>query len=106
MSADDLAAQLQAWYAAQCDGEWEHSYGVSIETLDNPGWSVSIDLAGTPLAHRAFQELRDVEHDVDWIHCRVAGGRFEGRCGPALLHRVLESFLAWSRAPSPSGWSK
>jgi hypothetical protein len=29
---------LQAWYAEQCDGDWEHQFGVSVETLDNPGW--------------------------------------------------------------------
>jgi hypothetical protein len=28
---------LEAWYASRCDGEWEHGYGISIETLDNPG---------------------------------------------------------------------
>ncbi|WP_327048834.1 immunity 53 family protein [Microbispora sp. NBC_01189] len=22
---------LQRWYAAQCDGEWEHAYGVKID---------------------------------------------------------------------------
>ena len=36
--------QLQAWYAAQCNGKWEHTYGIAIGTLDNPGWSLSVDL--------------------------------------------------------------
>ncbi len=26
---------VQAWYATQCNGEWEESYGTKIETLDN-----------------------------------------------------------------------
>ena len=37
---------LQEWYVAQCDGDWEHSYGVKIDTLDNPGWSLKVDLVG------------------------------------------------------------
>jgi hypothetical protein len=40
---------LQEWYAAMSDGDWEHELGISIETIDNPGWVVSIDLEGTPL---------------------------------------------------------
>ncbi|BFV59917.1 hypothetical protein KCMC57_up50210 [Kitasatospora sp. CMC57] len=40
---------LTAWYTAQCDGDWEHEYGIRIETLDNPGWSVEVDLEGTGL---------------------------------------------------------
>ena len=40
---------LQDWYLKQCDGGWEHEYGIKIETLDNPGWKVIIDLAYTEL---------------------------------------------------------
>jgi len=35
--------ELQAWYVVQCDGDWEHTYGVKIETLDNPGWMLRVD---------------------------------------------------------------
>ena len=27
---------LQAWYMSNCNGDWEHGYGVSVRTLDNP----------------------------------------------------------------------
>jgi len=47
---------LMSWYADQCDGDWEHQYGVCIETLDNPGWTLTIDLIGTPLADRSFSK--------------------------------------------------
>ncbi|MET9563851.1 Imm53 family immunity protein [Streptomyces tauricus] len=33
---------MQNWYAQQCDGDWEHEWGVEIAMLDNPGWNVSI----------------------------------------------------------------
>jgi hypothetical protein len=29
--------ELAAWYAEQCDGEWEHAKGISIRSCDNPG---------------------------------------------------------------------
>jgi hypothetical protein len=39
--------RLQRWYLGECNGDWEHSYGVRIDTLDNPGWIVTIDLHET-----------------------------------------------------------
>lgn len=29
---------LDDFYQRHCNGEWEHSYGVTIATCDNPGW--------------------------------------------------------------------
>ncbi|MCM3133740.1 immunity 53 family protein [Paenibacillus polysaccharolyticus] len=29
---------IQHRYDQNCDGEWEHVYGVKIQTIDNPGW--------------------------------------------------------------------
>ena len=46
----DVLGQFQAWYLERCNDEWEHSYGVNITTLDNPGWTVDVDLADTPQA--------------------------------------------------------
>jgi hypothetical protein len=41
---------LQQWYYAHCDDTWEHQHGITIQSLDNPGWLIKIDLAGTPLS--------------------------------------------------------
>jgi hypothetical protein len=95
-SSPDLIHQLQAWYAAHCDGEWEHAYGVKIDTVDNPGWSVVIDLARTPLADAQFVELKDLEAGDEWIHCVVNDRRFQGHGGPTMLSRIIRVFLEWS----------
>lgn len=29
---------LDDFYRLRCDGEWEHFYGFSMESCDNPGW--------------------------------------------------------------------
>ena len=66
---DDVLSQLQQWYARQCDGDWEHQYGVKVDTLDNPGWRVTIDLAGTDLEGRQFDPIeRGLGDDssTDW----------------------------------------
>src|SRR4051812_33664431 len=44
----DALYLLQWWYLAQCNDAWEH-FGVGIGTLDNPGWSVRVELTDTSL---------------------------------------------------------
>lgn len=36
---------IMRWYASQCDGDWEHEHGMSIETIDNPGWALEVSFA-------------------------------------------------------------
>jgi hypothetical protein len=88
--------QLEAWYAAHCNGQWEHQYGIRIDTLDNPGWSVVIDLAGTALAEVPFAEVKELDSDTEWMSCAVREQRFQGHGGPAMLRRILSVFLEWS----------
>lgn len=89
--------RFQQWHKAQCNGEWEHSCGVGIATLDNPGWSLEIDLADTPLQHKMFTEVkRDYEQATEWITCFLRGGKFQGACGPEKLEEMLEIFLDWA----------
>lgn len=40
----DLLKWLEDWYQSNCDDDWEHGFGVTIESLDNPGWSLTADL--------------------------------------------------------------
>ena len=90
--------RLQQWYKSQCDGDWEHSYGISIGTVDNPGWSVEIDLADTPLQYKSFTEVkRDYEDETEWITCFLRDGKFIGACGPEKLEKMLEIFLDWTK---------
>ena len=96
-STTNALRRLQEWYTAQCNGDWEHSYGVSIGTIDNPGWSLEVDLAGTHLEGKAFAELkRDYEHERDWLTCSIRDGKFMGWCGPKKLENMIEVFLAWA----------
>jgi hypothetical protein len=91
----DPMAWLQAWYVTQCDGEWEHEYGISIETLDNPGWFLKVDLRDTAMVDVMFakREVRRSEHD--WFIARVVDDRFEVACGPLNLGEAIHEFRLW-----------
>lgn len=88
--------ELQDWYHSNCDGEWEHDFGVKIDTLDNPGWYVDINLAGTKCENRTFTEVKLKRGDHDWIHCRVENKVFLAEGGPENLEEVLQIFLKWA----------
>jgi hypothetical protein len=88
--------RLEKWYNFHCDGSWEHSWGIKIDTLDNPGWSVIIDLDETNLTTKPFPEVHDVGDGPHWIHCRVKENKFRGSGGPFMLTRILETFLQWA----------
>ena len=94
----DQLTRLRNWYSAQCDGDWEHSYGVRIDTLDNPGWLLTIDLIDTHLQDKPFTAIHRGDSDcgVDWLTCKVESGKFEASGGVPNLPEMLESFLQWA----------
>ncbi len=83
---------LSKWYLSQCDGEWEHEYGISIYTVDNPGWSVEIDLAYTELEELQVPwDLVEVsEHD--WYGIKVENKKFTGAGDPTKLLLLIYKF--------------
>ena len=92
---------LQSWYQRQCNGYWEHAYGVTIETLDSPGWMVRIDLADTPLEKESMNPVRRERSEKDWIVCEVAHGRFQGQGDSQKLLEILQVFQAWAVSTRP-----
>jgi len=108
MSGSDPYDWLQSWYVAQCNGDWEHRHGIRLETMDNPGWLLTIDLVGTPLEGKPFQTIRQGVPCNDlaqwqacgsWRVCEVAESRFKGACGPLDLAAVIDDFRRWSLSP-------
>lgn len=94
--ADDEVGWIQEWYRTRCDGAWEHSYGVGIETLDNPGWSVRIDLNGTPLEAVEMETLSRDHGPHNWIHVKVENQQFRGHGDPSRLSEILGAFRTWA----------
>ena len=88
--------RLQRWYAAQCDSHWEHAYGIKIDTLDNPGWSITIDLEGTSLEGLIFDKMSIERSETDWLVCRVEKEQFLADGGAQNLDEMLTLFLDWA----------
>jgi hypothetical protein len=88
----DQLGWLQQWYADRCNGDWEHLYGVTIGTLDNPGWSLDIDLAETILSDLVVKRVFTERSENDWISYEVTSAKFLGRGGPLALNELIEVF--------------
>lgn len=93
---------LQSWLQQHCDGEWEHTYGITIQSTDNPGWWVTIDLRGTPLEHTPFApivhgDFTGGDPPPPWLHCRVKDSVFHGAGDAQQLDTILATFLAWAQ---------
>lgn len=94
----DTLKILEDWYAMQCNGDWEHTYGIIIETLDNPGWSLRVDLAGTEIAESDFEEISIERSEVDWFHCWKADSSFHGVGGYRNLQEIIKAFCRFVNA--------
>ena len=87
-----LLTRLQNWYLTNCDGDWEHGYGISIGTLDNPGWTVKIDLTDTCLQSLKYEKQVD-NGTFDWLFIKTSNQVFESSGDPSKLTAILSIFL-------------
>jgi len=105
----DNCQWLQQWYQRQCDGVWEHDHGITVESLDNPGWRVRIDLVGTDLDVRcADQVLREEGRppgphnnnlgSSEWMRCELRSKVFSGAGDACALNRIIACFRDWASA--------
>jgi|CXWL01.1.fsa_nt_gi hypothetical protein len=89
----ELMQRLQLWYESECNGDWEHSFGIKIETLDNPGWLVTIDLAETRWESVAVEGVRNNRNETDWVQYEVVNKQFIGCGGTKNLAEILSCFF-------------
>jgi hypothetical protein len=83
---------IQDWYNDQCDGDWEHSYGVKICTVDNPGWLIEIDLIFTELENLELPYQLIETDENDWYGFMIKEKKFKGSGDPSKLNLLLNKF--------------
>jgi hypothetical protein len=94
--------RLQQWYSRQCNGKWEHDQGITIESCDNPGWWVRIQLKGTALENIPFDRIAEnvdadgFQQGLRWLDCKITDGVWDGAGDETKLERILNIFLEWA----------
>ena len=89
--------ELQEWYASHCDGDWEHSHGIRIESLDNPGWLLQIDLSGTEVESAEFEPILIDTGMGSWANIQIKEDVWQAACDPRGLEAAIKTFLEWTR---------
>ncbi len=105
----NILFDLVNWFSMQCDGSWEHGEGITIETLDNPGWSIKVSLDGTLLQDKSFVPIKkgnpDDENDAEWIDCYKQDDCFIAYGGREMLEEIIRIFIDWMKENSDtSAW--
>ena len=101
-------AELEKWFAENCNGDWEHQGGLKIGTLDNPGWMVRLDL--DTIEHKFDETVSDLNRpltdnpettDEDFVHYRFfpEQNALEVACGVSNLSEVLAFILSDANYP-------
>ncbi len=75
-----LLTWLEEWYTNNCNGDWEHSYGITIESTDNPGWCITIDLSETDLRDETLDYSLVETNQSDWYGIKIENSKFVA-CG-------------------------
>lgn len=94
----NILGWMQDWLAENCNGDWEHSQNFTITTIDNPGWSVTINLTGTKLEEKQFSIVEMENNDTDWLYCTIKNQHFQGDGGVNNLIEILQIFINWAES--------
>jgi hypothetical protein len=83
---------IEKWFKKHCDGDWEHENIFRIESISNPGWSLTVDLSETPLESYNFDSglVTNGEGDFYWI--KVGNGKFDAFGDVSKLGFLIKSF--------------
>jgi hypothetical protein len=66
--------------------------GITISTLDNPGWDIKIELEGTELEGLEMKLILNNIDDNDWYGLKVEHNVFEAFGDPSKLEFLLTEF--------------
>lgn len=89
---ENVLSSIQKWYVEQCDGNWEHSYSIKIESLDNPGWYIAIDLMDSSAELAKDTIINSEIDDNNWYNIQIKNGQYIASGDPMKLFFLLEKF--------------
>ncbi len=87
----NLLKWLEEWHRDNAFGDG-YALDIKISTVDNPGWSVKIDLTDTKYDGISMDEIKEECSDDDWIFCKIENKIFQGYGDCLKLEKIIEAF--------------
>lgn len=89
---NELATWIAQWYSSQCNGEWEKTYGVSIQFDKLNQWRVMFDLLYTEWEFADIPKKEVKISDKQWIKCEKQFACFVGMGDSKQLRKIINYF--------------
>jgi hypothetical protein len=83
---------IQKWFKKHCDGDWEHENIFKLESISNPGWSLTVDMSETPLELYEFDSGLVSKGDEDFYWIKVKNAKFDAFGDVSKLGFLLKCF--------------
>lgn len=83
---------LEKWHLENANDDG-YAVGIKIETLDNPGWLVKIDLFDTKCSGIQMKRIFFDNSDDDWMDCKIINNEFIGMGDCMKLCEILGVFM-------------
>ncbi len=83
---------IQNWFKENCDGKWEQGEGILINTLENPGWEVEIDISNTSIANIDLSWILNENGKHDWYGVKIENQKFNASGDAGKLEFLLNLF--------------
>jgi hypothetical protein len=96
----DQLSKLNDWFESQWIAVVGEEVGITIDTLDNPGWRLRIELqwlADKALVSRHFEKVLIERSKTDWLAANKNGTLFEAFGGIRNLDEMIGLFLDWAK---------
>lgn len=89
---NEIVNWISTWFSSHCDGDWEHENIIKIETLSNPGWTITIDVNYTELDEIDIKLEKYRASDDDWYSFEIKKNTFRAGGDPSKLYFLLNKF--------------
>lgn len=83
---------LEKWYLSNCNGDWEHCFGLIINYTSNQEWYVSIDLDETDAEDLVLEKHEIHNSEDDWMIYQIKNRCFQGAGDSTKIRQILSIF--------------
>ena len=88
----EITDWIQNWFKNNCDGDWEKAEVILINTTENPGWEVEIDISNTSIANMNINWILNENGAQDWYGVKIENQKFNATGDSGKLKFLLGLF--------------